>query len=288
MTNHPSSPAPTIAIVGLGLIGGSMAIDLRRSRFARQLIGVDTHPTHAETALRIGLVDEIVPLAAAVAAADLIIVATPVDATLRLLPTILDLTTSQVVVDVASTKGSILRAIAAHPRRRRFVGSHPMAGTENSGPWAAQAGLFESKAAIICDAEQSDSDAVALVERLYEALYMRVLRMEAGEHDVHVAYVSHISHVSSFALALTVLAKEKDEKNIFNLASGGFSSTVRLAKSDADMWVPIFLNNRDNVLTVLDTYGKFLEEFRARLLAGEREPLEQLIREANTIRRVLK
>jgi prephenate dehydrogenase len=287
--NQPSSPAPTVAIVGLGLIGGSMAIDLRHNRFARQLIGVDSNPTHAETALRIGLVDQIMPLADAVDAADLVIVATPVDTTLRLLPTILDLTTtSQVVVDVASTKGSIMHAVASHPRRRRFVGSHPMAGTENSGPWAAHAGLFESKAAIICDAEASDTDAVALVERLYDALYMRVLRMEAGEHDVHVAYVSHISHVSSFALALTVLAKEKDEKNIFNLASGGFSSTVRLAKSDADMWVPIFLNNRDNVLTVLDTYGKFLDEFRARLLAGEREPLEQLIREANTIRRVLK
>lgn len=282
-------PEPlTIAVVGLGLIGGSMAIDLRKRGFAGRLVGVDTNPLHASTALKIGLVDEIAGLPQAVDMASLIIVATPVNVTTAILPAILDLTTTQVVTDVASTKKGILAAVADHPRRRRFVASHPMAGTEDSGPWAAISGLFDGKAAILCDAQDSDADAAARVEAMYAALYMRVLRMDSADHDVHVAYVSHISHVSSFALALTVLAKERNEKNIFNLASGGFSSTVRLAKSASAMWTPIFMDNRENILTVLDTYRGFLDDFRQALAAADETALDQMIREANTIRRVLK
>ena len=277
----------TVTIIGLGLIGGSMAIDLRKRGFAERLIGVDSNPTHASAAKTIGLIDDNMTLEEAIPQSDLIIVATPVNATIKLLPDVLDLVDEQVVTDVASTKGEIVAAVTNHPNRRRFVPSHPMAGTENSGPWSALSGLFDSKAAIICDPRESDDDAITLIERMYAALYMRCLHMESPEHDVHVAYVSHISHISSFALALTVLEKEKDKKNIFDLASGGFSSTVRLAKSGSDMWTPIFLKNRANVLTVLDTYLSHLERFKEAIEQQDGARLDELIQEANTIRRVL-
>ncbi|MBN2450456.1 MAG: prephenate dehydrogenase [Lentisphaeria bacterium] len=277
-----------LTVVGLGLIGGSMAIDLRRRGYARHVIGVDKDPLHAATALRIGLVDEIAALEEALPRADVVVVAVPVDATVEILPGILDrIEAPRVVTDVASTKGAIVGVLAGHPRRRRFVPSHPMAGTEYSGPWAALSGLFDSKAAILCDREDSDVDAVARIETLYEALNMRLVHMDAKRHDVHVAYVSHISHVSSFALALTVLDKERDEKAIFDLASGGFSSSVRLAKSSADMWTPIFQHNSENVLSVLDVYVSKLVEFRRRIADKSRGPLHEMISDANRIRRVL-
>lgn len=276
-----------VTIIGLGLIGGSMAIDLRKRGFVGKLIGVDNNPTHAAAAIQIGLIDEQMSLEEAIPQSDLIIVAIPVNATITLLPKVLDLVDQQVVTDVASTKGEIVAAVKDHPKRRRFVASHPMAGTEKSGPWSALSGLYDGKAAIICDPRDSDDDAVGLVERMYAALYMRCLHMESHEHDVHVAYVSHISHVSSFALALTVLEKEKDKKNIFDLASGGFSSTVRLAKSGSAMWTPVFMKNRENILTVLDTYLTYLEQFKEALEQEDEERMDDLIREANTIRRVL-
>jgi prephenate dehydrogenase len=191
------------------------------------------------------------------------------------------------VTDVASTKKTLVETVRQHPRRRRFVSSHPMAGTEFSGPWAAFSGLFDSKAAIICDREDSADDAVDRIERLYATLNMRMVHMQAERHDMHVAYVSHISHVTSFALALTVLDKEKDEKAIFDLASGGFSSTARLAKSSADMWTPIFQNNSENVVNVLDAYIRKLQEFRRHIADRAEKPLHDLISDANRIRRVL-
>jgi len=298
MSKNAGNPTPsavdkapgglTLAVVGLGLIGGSMAIDLRRRGFARQIIGVDRDPLHQATALRLGLVDEVADLAAAQARADLVLLAVPVDATLAILPEVMDrVHDRQVVCDVASTKRVIVERIRQHPHRRRFVPSHPMAGTEFSGPWAALSGLFDSKAAIICDREQSDDDAVACVERLYATLNMRMVHMQAQRHDMHVAYVSHVSHVISFTLALTVLDKERDEKAIFDLASGGFSSTARLAKSSADMWTPIFQHNRENLVSVLDAYNDRLQEFRRLIAEGDHEGLHQLISEANHIRRVL-
>jgi len=294
MDTATSTPAPTtgtgltLAVVGLGLIGGSMAIDLKRRGYARHVIGVDRDRLHAATALRIGLVDEIAELPAALERADVVVLAVPVNATIALLPGLLDRVSGhQVVCDVASTKKTIVDRVRQHPNRRRFVPSHPMAGTEFSGPWAALSGLFDSKAAIICDREDSAADAVAHVERLYGTLNMRLVHMEASRHDVHVAYVSHISHVTSFALALTVLDKERDEKAIFDLASGGFSSTARLAKSSADMWTPIFQHNSTNVVNVLDAYIRKLEEFRRHIADQAEKPLHDLISEANHIRRVL-
>ena len=279
-----------VGIIGLGLIGGSMAVDLRRRGFADEVLGVETDPVNAAAAEKIGLADRIVSFEECVGQADLVVLAVPVGAAVKMLPQVLDRFAGQkkVVIDVCSTKEQLARAVKYHPERRRYVGTHPMAGTEYSGPWAAMPGLFDGHAGIICDAQESDPKAVRTVECLYETLNMRTIYMDSSSHDVHTAYVSHISHVTSFALALTVLDKEKDEKHIFDLASGGFSSTVRLAKSSPDMWTPILTQNRDNVLHVIDTYIDKMQAFRRAIADGDEEAIRGLIEESNKIRRIIR
>ncbi len=278
----------TITITGLGLIGGSIAIALRENHFATRLLGVDKNTDHASQALALGLVDEVLPLEAAILQSELILVATPVDSLTALVPDILNrIGDRQTVLDVGSTKGALLDAVANHPRRNRFVAAHPMAGTEYSGPGAAVARLFEGKCCVLCDVEHSAVDALAAARALFESLGMSVIHMDGRDHDLHVAYVSHISHIASFALALTVLEKERAEDRIFQLASGGFSSTVRLAKSNPDTWIPIFRENRDNVLDVLDEFINTVSRFRTLLIKRDFETFDQLIRHANGIRRII-
>lgn len=284
-------PNMKIGIIGLGLIGGSMAIDLKRRGFAHEVLGVEADPVNAAAACQMGLVDEVTDLAGCVSGGDLVVMAVPVGTAVRLLPQVLDMIpegSDKVVMDVCSTKVVIADAVKNHPQRCHYVATHPMAGTEYSGPWAAMSGLFDGHACIICDAEKSCPDAVAKVETLYDVLNMRTIRMDSSNHDVHTAYVSHISHVTSFALALTVLDKEKDEKHIFDLASGGFSSTVRLAKSSPDMWTPILSQNRENVLHVMDTYIEKMNEFRKAIAEGDEPRVRSLIEEANRIRRIIR
>lgn len=276
-----------VTIVGLGLIGGSAAIDLRKRNFATSIIGVDKDEINAKTAAHIGFVDEILELEEAVKKSDIVILAIPVNSGLKVLPKVLDIVDKQVVIDMCSTKEDLLDKVKYHTNRKQFVATHPMAGTEFSGPWAAKSGLFDGKATIFCDTEDSDIRAVAKAKRMYETLNMRVIYMNSTNHDVHAAYVSHISHISSFALALTVLEKEKNEKHIFDLASGGFDSTVRLAKSSADMWAPIFQHNKQNVLTVLDTYIANLNKFRDSIATDDLDKTSDLIKESNCIKRVL-
>lgn len=295
----------TVGIIGLGLIGGSMAIDLRRRGFASEILGVEAEPVNASAALKIGLADEIVDLEQCVDRSDIVVLSVPVGTAVKMLPVVLDhfaetrpgpgpadgssgVRSRKIVIDVCSTKASLVEAVRNYPARRRYVATHPMAGTEYSGPWAAQPGLFDGRACIICNGDDSDRDAVEAIEALYDCLNMRITSMDASAHDVHTAYVSHISHITSFALALTVLDKEKDEKHIFDLASGGFSSTVRLAKSNADMWVPILSQNRDNVLKVMDTYIEKMNEFRDAISSGDEKRIRELIGEANRIKRILR
>jgi prephenate dehydrogenase len=280
----------TITIIGLGLIGGSLALSLRQHGLATRLIGVENNLAYARRALELRLVDETATdLASAVAPASLIIVAVPMDAMLAVLPQVLDLITSQqIVIDVGSTKGNLLAAVAGHPCRGRFVAVHPRAGTEYSGPDAAIRGLFEGKTLVVCDAEASDPDAVATVEALFQALPMRVLHLGAADHDLHTAYVSHISHLTSFALALTVLEKEqRGEQRIFDLAGGGFASTVRLAKSAPATWVPIFRQNRENVLDVLDEHLLQLNKLRELLASEDYAGLTEQLNHANEIRKII-
>jgi len=277
-----------VAIIGTGLIGGSMALALRALKVAEHIIGVDADEMHQKKALELGLVDEILPLEAAVQGSDLVIVAIPVHATEQLLPRILDLVNRQVVMDVSSTKETILDAIKDHPKRSRFVATHPMWGTENSGPEAAVQDAFHGKVTVITGKENSDEDAVALVEGLYRQLGMRLIYMDAAAHDLHAAYVSHISHITSFALANTVLEKEREEDTIFAMASAGFESTVRLAKSNPDMWVQIFMQNRENILDVLNEHISQLRKFKSCLEKENEAYLTELIGNANKIRKILK
>jgi len=288
MTKIDAMTKMTITVIGPGLIGGSMALGLRDSGFAAQILGVDANPAHAARALELGLVDAVLPLPEAVRQSQIIIVATPVDSLTALLPQVLDLIENeQVVLDVGSTKQPVLAAVEGHPRRSRFVATHPMAGTEYSGPEAAVRGLFAGKCCVFSDIEKSDPDALGICQKLYVALGMHTTTLDGAAHDLHVAYVSHISHIASFALALTVLEKERDEGRIFELASGGFQSTVRLAKSSPDTWVPIFRQNRDNVLDVLDEFINTVSRFRTLLIKKDFDTFRQLMQQANEIRRIL-
>jgi len=274
-------------IIGIGLIGGSLAITLKENGFAQRIIGVDASQENLDKAIRRRLIDEEASLEDGVRKADLVVLATPVDVMEKLLPRVLDHVEEQVVIDVGSTKGSLLSLVDNHPKRGRYVATHPMAGTEFSGPEAAIPNLFDQKVAVLIDTERSDADALATVKALYESIPMNLLELDRRAHDLHSAYVSHISHISSFALALTVLAKEQDEGRIFDLASGGFSSTVRLAKSSPDMWVPIFQQNRDNVLDVLDEHINQLARFRSLLIKKDFDTFYKLIAQANDIKRIL-
>jgi prephenate dehydrogenase len=277
-----------IAIVGVGLIGGSLAIQLHEKKISSRLIGVEANEEHAAKALELELVDEILPLDEAIRAADVIVLAIPVDSMVSLLPAVLDKIDRQIVLDLGSTKSQLVEAIKDHPKRGRFSATHPMWGTEYSGPAAAVRGAYENKAVILCNPEQTDADVMEWVRHMFTKIGMRQLEMEAQAHDLHAAYVSHISHITSFALANTVLEKEKEENAIFELASAGFESTVRLAKSNPAMWVPIFLQNKVNVLDVLNEHIEQLKKFRDSIRDDKTEELRALIEEANKIRRIIK
>lgn len=277
-----------VTIVGVGLISGSFAVALKEKGLARHIIGVSRTEASARRALEIGFIDEVLPLEEAVAKSDLVYVAIPVDATVPVMRTILDLVTDrQIVADAGSTKQFLCGALADHPMRSRFVASHPMWGTEFSGPEAAVSGAFEGRACVICEKEKSDPAAVATMEQLYRQLGMHIIYMNPEDHDVHTAYVSHISHITSFALANTVLEKEREEDAIFELASAGFESTVRLAKSNPAMWVPIFMQNRENVLDVLSEHIAQLRKFKASLEKENVAYLTELIENANKIRKII-
>ncbi len=278
-----------VTVVGIGLIGGSLMIDLRKRGFADHIIGVEKNIQHRNIAKLAGLVDDTDSLENAIDRSDLIILSTPVNTNCKMLPGILDRIagTSKVVTDMGSTKASIAEVSKDHPARGRYVALHPMAGTEFSGPLAAIGKLFDYKPAIICDRELSDPDALEKIEKMLSILNMRKVYMNSSDHDIHVAYVSHISHITSFSLALSVLDKEKEEQNILTLAGGGFESTVRLAKSSADTWAPIFIENSKFILEVLDTYIDKMNAFRKMIDEKDANGLKALMDEANKIRKIL-
>lgn len=278
----------SISIIGIGLIGGSLALQLNEKGLASKLIGVDTNEDHQKKALELGLVDEIMNLGDAIKNSEVIVLAIPVDSIVKILPEILDKIEKQIVVDLGSTKAELMAVANRHPKRGRLVATHPMWGTEYSGPQAAVHGAFENKAVIICNAEESDVDALEWTKNMYKKFGMHLLEMEAIAHDLHAAYVSHISHITSFALANTVLEKEKEDEAIFELASAGFESTVRLAKSNPSMWVPIFMQNRENILDVLNEHISQLRKFKSCLEKENYEYLQELIVNANKIRRIIK
>jgi len=274
-------------VIGLGLIGGSMARDLRKSGFATELIGVDANNEHAKEALKIGLADRVESLEEGVKDTDLVIIAIPVNMELLVLPQVLDLIgSSTTVTDMGSTKKEIVDSVKNHKRRRNYIPAHPMSGTENSGPNAALEGLFENKIAILCDQEDAGPQHVALIEKMFQSMGMDIAYMSSDEQDHSTAFVSHLPHAAAYALANAVQAKE-DRNIIFDLASGGFRSTVRLAKSSATMWHPIFQQNRKYVVESLNVYIKHLVEFRDCMQNEDDDKMAALIQNANKIRGIL-
>lgn len=277
-----------VTIIGLGLIGGSMAIDLRKKGVATRLIGVDQNEDHAVEALRLGIVDEIKNVEDAVTDTDLIILAIPVTAMVGIIADLLNKVDSGVIIiDTGSTKAAICNSVRLNNKRGQFVAAHPIAGTENSGPEAAFSGLFTNKTMIVCERELSSSASMAVAENVFAALGVKTIFMNPVEHDKHVAYVSHLSHVSSFLLGQTVMDIEKDEKNIFDLAGSGFASTVRLAKSSPDMWAPIFEQNVEYLSQALLEYIMHLQRFHYHLMKKDSKEIHRIMTEANEIRRVL-
>ncbi len=278
-----------VTIIGAGLIGGSMALALSEKGFAKKIIGVGKSKASLDKAKELGIIDEALPLEEAVMQSDFIYVAIPVDATIPIIQQVMDLVNdNQVVADAGSTKFALCDALKDHPMRKRFVATHPMWGTEYSGPEAAVKAAFAGRACVICEKEKTDTEVVEKVEGLYKALGMHIVYMDAYNHDIHAAYVSHISHITSFALANTVLEKEREEGTIFELAGGGFESTVRLAKSNPAMWAPIFMQNRENVLDVLNEHISQLRKFKASLEKENLEYLTELMTNANKITKILK
>ncbi|MDR5589516.1 prephenate dehydrogenase [Christiangramia sp. SM2212] len=276
-----------VFVIGLGLIGGSFALDLKASLKNVKIFGIDEREDHLEQALELGLIDTKAELND-LNIADLVFLAIPVDVSLNVLPKILDLVNDNcVVIDAGSTKEHLCKTVSSHSKRRNYLAGHPIAGTEFSGPKAAIHGLFRNKTNIICEVEKT---AFKLQERaleIFQAIGMRIRYMDPASHDRHIAYVSHLSHISSFMLGKTVLEKEKNERDIFDLAGSGFASTVRLAKSSPAMWTPIFNQNKKNVMETLDEYISNLKHFRRLMEEDNFEEVFSEMERTNHIREVL-
>ena len=275
-----------IAVIGLGLIGGSMALELKKRTWAT-LYGIDSNPTHEEKALELGIVFEKANLDI-VKDVDVVIIAVPVNAIPTLAVEVLDrIGDYTLVFDVGSVKKQVCKSIKDHSKRKNYVAAHPIAGTEFSGPEAAIYDLFTNKINIICEKDRTDDDILKKALQLFELLEMRSTFMEPVEHDKHIAYVSHLSHISSFMLGKTVLEIEPDEENIFNMAGSGFRSTVRLAKSSPEMWTPIFIQNKNNILKSLTEYIKNLETFKQLIEQGSGDEVYDIMQNTNRIKNIL-
>ena len=277
----------SVAIIGVGLIGGSWALALKKHFSDITILGVDNNQSHLEEALRLGLIDKAVDLDAA-AQSDLVFVSIPVGAASGVLLSLLDKVGEHtLIMDAGSTKSALCQSISDHPNRSHFLAAHPIAGTEFSGPIAAKADLFDGKLMILCEIEKT---AIRLQENIltaFQKIGMRLRYMDPESHDKHVAYVSHLSHVSSFMLGKTVMDKEADDRNIFDLAGSGFASTVRLAKSSPEMWGPIFLQNKEHLSHTLEAYISNLQKFKTLIDNEDLEALTSEMKRINTIEKIL-
>lgn len=276
-----------IAVIGLGLIGGSLALELKKNSWVT-IYGIDKNPEHLEKALELGIIYKKAELDI-IHEMDVVIIAVPVNFIPELSIQVLELIGENTLVfDVGSTKAAVCDAIRNHPKRKNFVALHPIAGTEFSGPEAAIYDLFTKKVNIICEKELSSPEMIERTISIFENLKMRNVFMDSPvQHDKHIAYVSHLSHISSFMLGKTVLEIEKDEKSIFNMAGSGFASTVRLAKSNPETWTPIFLQNRDNLLKSLEEYIKNLNQFKDILTRKSADDVLSIMEDTNRIKDVL-
>jgi prephenate dehydrogenase len=277
-----------VGIIGIGLIGGSLARDLRKVYAEVHITGLDASEAHLETAMKLGIIDAMGDKSS-LKDAEIIFLTIPVDAAVIALPGILDeVQDDALVIDAGSTKTLICSTVKLHPKRRNFLACHPIAGTEFSGPTAAIEGLFEGKTNIICEVEKTAFKLQEKALELFQKLGMRIRYMNPEAHDKHIAYVSHLSHISSFMLGKTVIEKEKNERDIFDMAGSGFESTVRLAKSSPAMWTPIFDQNKENVIETLEEYIQNLEAFKQKLKDDDLEGLYKDMQDTNKIKEILK
>jgi len=274
-----------IGIVGLGLMGGSLALDLRRRGVATKILGSDQNPEHQKAAKELGLVDEVVDLETIKRDADVIFLAIPVEAIISLLPRLTDIDPKTTVIDLGSTKKRIVEACPP-TIRKNFVAAHPMTGTEHSGPKAAVEGLYEGKIVVLCDVEHSGEEHKKRAEEIFKALGMQIVYMDAAEHDLHAAYISHLPHAISYALANSVLGQE-DPKAILVLAAGGFRDMSRLAKSSPEMWVDIFKQNRENLLEAMEVFKKELRTATALIEEQRWDELRSWMERATTLHKIL-
>lgn len=276
-----------VYIIGLGLIGGSLAIDIQREFKEATIFGIDTNENHLNEALELGIIQKKTSLES-LNNADVIIISVPVDTSLNLIKKVLDLISEDtLVIDVGSTKVDICKSVENHPKRRNFLASHPIAGTEFSGPKAAIKDLYRGKTNIICEVEKT---AFKLQERalsIFSKIGMRIRYMDPRSHDKHIAYVSHLSHISSFMLGKTVIEKEKNERDIFDMAGSGFASTVRLAKSSPEMWTPIFKQNKVNVIEILEEYILNLQNFKELMEENNFDQIHAEMQNTNHIKQIL-
>ena len=292
-TSPASAPSPLervgerIYVIGTGLIGGSLALGAKDFYENARIYGIDSNENHLQDAIKLGIIDE-VAVFEDLANADFVILSVPVDVSLEFLPKVLDvIPESAIVFDVGSTKNPICEAVANHPRRRNFMAAHPIAGTEFSGPSAAIRGLFQGKTNIICEVEKTTFKLQEKALDLFKSMGMRIRYMDPKSHDKHIAYVSHLSHISSFMLGKTVINKEKDEQDIFDMAGSGFESTVRLAKSSPAMWTPIFKQNRKQVIKTLEEYISNLSNFKELLENQDYDAIYSEMQGVNKIKEIL-
>ena len=276
-----------IHVIGIGLIGGSMVLDIKSLHPEATIYGIDSNESHLQEAIALGVVDAGATFED-LADADFVIVSVPVDVALSVLPKVLDtIGFNTIVFEVGSTKTPICEAVANHPKRRNFIATHPIAGTEFSGPSAAIKGLFQGKTNIICEVEKTTFKLQEKALRLFSEIGMRIRYMDPISHDKHIAYVSHLSHISSFMLGKTVMNKEKDEQDIFDMAGSGFESTVRLAKSSPAMWTPIFKQNKEHVIETLEEYISNLSRFRDLLKEDNYNAIFEEMESTNKIKEIL-
>ena len=277
-----------IYIIGVGLIGGSLAIDIKHLHPKSSIFGIDHNEEHLKEALALNIIEATANIDD-LENADLVIVAIPVNATVKILPEILDkISDHTLVIDVGSTKEEICDVVKEHPKRRNFLAMHPIAGTEFSGPSAAIRNLYNGKTNIICEVEETAFKLQENALKLFNDMGMRIRYMKPKAHDKHIAYVSHLSHISSFMLGKTVIEKEKNERDIFDMAGSGFESTVRLAKSSPDMWTPIFEQNKTNVIKTLDEYINNLKQFKTFMENDDFEAIYNEMKDTNHIKEILK
>jgi len=276
-----------LGIIGLGLMGGSFALDFKSIYPKSKIFGLDKSKKNENSALELGLIDELITLEQ-LSKVDVVLVAIPVDKSLEELPKILNSVHKDTLVfDVGSTKLPICEALLNHPNRKNFLATHPMAGTEFSGPNAAVEGLYFNKNNIVCDIEKTNPKIYKKALRIFKMLNMNIIKMDSKSHDVHVAYVSHLSHISSFMLGKTVIEKEKNEKNIFDLAGSGFESTVRLAKSSPSTWTPIFLQNKNNLVLAINEYISNLNQIKEMIEENNYSTLSSVLNNTNRIKQIL-